>query len=108
MKCIFLIFSTLTAFFFTSCRKETTTVTPDTFEVIRPIVQNISRQNEYVADIQSVRYVEVRSHVKGYVEQVHVDEGQTVQEGQLLFTISSKVYGYELQKAQAEIGRAHV
>lgn len=98
--------SVSTALFATSCRKESTTVAPETFEVMQPIVQNISYQKEYVAEIQSVRYVEVRSHVKGYVEQVHVDEGQVVQEGQLLFTISSKIFSYELQKAQAAVKNA--
>ena len=107
MKFILLMFSACTALFASSCHKETTTSTPDTFEVIQPIVQNITYQNEYVAEIQSVRYVEVRSRVKGYVEQVHVDEGQTVQEGQLLFTISSKIYSYELQKAQAAVKNAN-
>jgi RND family efflux transporter MFP subunit len=106
MKFIFLMFSISTALFATSCRKESTTVTPDTFQVMQPIVQNITYQNEYIAEIQSVRYVEVRSRVKGYVEQLHVDEGQIVQEGQLLFTISSKTYSYELQKAQAAVKNA--
>ncbi len=107
MKFIFLMSSLCTALLVASCRKETTIAIPDTFEVIQPIVQNITYQNEYVAEIQSVRYVEVRSRVKGYVEQVHVDEGQTVQEGQLLFTISSKIYSYELQKAQAAVKNAN-
>ncbi len=106
MKFIFLMVSVATALLATSCRKESTTVASDTFEVMQPIVQNISYQKEYVAEIQSVRYVEVRSRVKGYVEQLHVDEGQIVQEGQLLFTISSKTYGYELQKAQAAVKNA--
>lgn len=106
MKFIFLMLSVSTALFATSCRKESTTVAPETFEVMQPIVQNISYQKEYVAEIQSVRYVEVRSRVKGYVEQVHVDEGQVVQEGQLLFTISSKIFSYELQKAQAAVKNA--
>jgi membrane fusion protein (multidrug efflux system) len=92
--------------FAASCGNENTAQTPEKFQVIKPIVQTVSYKNEYVAEIHSVRYVEVRSRVKGYVEQVHVDEGQFVHEGQLLFTISSKEYKHELQKAQAALKNA--
>ena len=74
----------------------------DTYEVISPIVKNTTYSNDYVAEIQSVRYVEVRSKIKGFIEKNYVDEGQTVKKGQLLFTLSFSEFEKELQKADAD------
>lgn len=73
----------------------------DTYEVINPVIKDTSYNGEYVAEIQSVKYVEVRSKVKGYIEKIHVDEGQSVKEGQLLFTLNSLEFEKEVQKADA-------
>ncbi len=73
----------------------------DTHEVASPIVKDISENSEYVAQIQSVKYVEVRSKVKGYIEKIYIDEGQFVKEGQLLFTLNSLEFEKGVQKADA-------
>jgi len=89
-----------------SCKKATESADTEVFQVMKPIVKNVKYHHEYVAEILSVQYVEVRSRVKGYIERVHVDEGQFVSEGQLLFTISSRTLRYELQKAEAAVKNA--
>jgi membrane fusion protein (multidrug efflux system) len=89
-----------------SCKKTSASSEMPAFQVMKPIVKDVNYHNEYVAEILSVQYVEVRSRVKGYIEQVHVDEGQFVHEGQLLFTISSRTLRYELQKAEASVKNA--
>lgn len=63
---------------------------------------------DYVAQIQSVRNIEVRAQEKGYLESIHVDEGQYVHAGQLLFRIMPKLYEAELLKAQAEVKEAEL
>ncbi len=73
----------------------------DTYEVVSPLVQDMPYSNEYVAEINSVKYVEVRSRVKGYIEKIYVDEGKNVKEGQLLFALNSEEYQKEVQKANA-------
>ena len=73
----------------------------DAHPVIKPAVKNAEYSNEYVAEIRSVRYVEVRSRIKAHIEKIHVDEGQAVKEGQLLFTLSFREFEKELQKADA-------
>jgi len=70
-------------------------------KVVSPLVKNTYYNSEYVANIHSVKYVEVRSRVKGYIERSHVDEGQAVKQGQLLFELDSAEFGKELQKANA-------
>lgn len=74
----------------------------ETYEVIQPIVKDTAYNHEYVAEIQSVRYVEVRSKIKGFIEKNFVDEGQTVNKGQLLFSLSFLEFEKELQKANAD------
>jgi RND family efflux transporter MFP subunit len=73
----------------------------DTHQVINPMVKDTNYSREYVAEIQSVKYVELRSKVKGYIEKIRVDEGQTVKEGQLLFSLNTLEFEKELQKAEA-------
>lgn len=75
--------------------------TVDSHPVIKPAVKNAEYSNEYVAEIRSVRYVEVRSRIKAHIEKIHVDEGQAVKEDQLLFTLSFREFEKELQKAEA-------
>ncbi|MCQ8103435.1 efflux RND transporter periplasmic adaptor subunit [Methylomonas sp. SURF-2] len=87
----------------TACGPEQTAETkPESYEVISPIVKNTPYTSEYVAEIQSVRYVEVRSKIKGFIEKNYVDEGQTVKKGQLLFSLSFMEHEKELQKANAD------
>jgi len=84
-----------------SCSSKKETEKADSHEVINPIVKDTPYSSEYVAEIQSVKYVEVRSKVKGYIENIYVDEGQSVKEGQLLFTLNFLEFEKELQKANA-------
>lgn len=89
-----------------SCTPPKETETVDTYEVIQPIVKDTNYSNEYVADIQSVKYVEVRSKVRGFIEKIHVDEGQPVKKGQLLFTLNALDFEKEVQKADAVYKKA--
>lgn len=76
------------------------------FPVTTPQVTDTSVNEEYVAEIQAMQNVELRSRVKGYLDKICVDEGQTVKEGQVLFSISSQEYKEELAKAKAELTSA--
>ncbi len=74
----------------------------DTYQIISPLIKDTLYTSEYVAEIQSVRYVEVRSKIKSFIEKNYVDEGQTVKKGQLLFTLNYMEFEKELQKANAD------
>lgn len=76
------------------------------FPVTRPILLDTSYNSDYVAEIHSRQNVEVRARVKGYLDKIHVDEGEKVSEGQLLFTISNQEYREDLLKAQAMLKSA--
>ena len=83
-----------------SSKKEEGTA-QEKFSVTNPIVMDTIYTIEYVADIHSFHNVELRARVKGYIEKIHVDEGQAVKAGQLLFSISSQEYRQEVMKSKA-------
>ena len=78
------------------------------FTVTNPVRIDTSFTKEYVSQIKSVRNIEVRAQEKGYLQNIYVDEGQSVKAGQLLFRIMPKIYEAELLKAQAEARSAEI
>lgn len=92
-----------------ACNSQASTNTDEeleTFQVFTPLVKDTSYFNYYVADIAAINNVEIRSRVKGYLEKIHIDEGQRVAKGQLLFSISNQEYREELLKAKANYASA--
>lgn len=62
----------------------------------------------YVCQIHSVQHIEVRALEEGYLQDILVDEGQHVKEGQLMFRIRPVLYQAEVQKAAAEAEFAEI
>ena len=62
------------------------------FTVTSPLQADTSFYKEYVAQVQSVRNIEMRAQEKGYLQNIYVDEGQSVKAGQLLFGIMPSVF----------------
>ena len=93
----------------TSCKshKEEKEVKTE-FLVTSPIKLDTSITNEYVCQIRSIRHIELRAQERGYLQNIYVDEGQYVKEGQLLFRIMPTLYEAEMQKAQAEAKVAQI
>lgn len=84
-----------------SCTAPVETESPEVYSVVQPMRVDTLYEAGYVAEILAKRNVEIRTRIKGFIDEIHVDEGQLVQAGQVLFTLSAKVYQQELQKAQA-------
>jgi membrane fusion protein (multidrug efflux system) len=74
-----------------------------TYEVSKPLVKDLTLNDEYVCQIRAIQHIEIRSLEKGYLQNVLVDEGQTVRQGQLLFQIKPNVYEADVQKSEAEV-----
>jgi len=74
-----------------------------TYEVSKPLVKDLTTYDEYVCQIRAIQHIEIRSLEKGYLQNVLVDEGQNVQQGQLLFQIKPNVYEADVQKTEAEV-----
>jgi len=79
-----------------------------TYTVTSPIRLDTSFNKEYVAQIQSVKNIEIRALEKGYLQSINVDEGQYVHGGQLLFKIMPNFYEAELLKAKAAAKEAEL
>ena len=71
------------------------------YTVTSPLLMDTSFTKDYIAQIQSVKNIEIRALEKGYLQSIGVDEGRSVKAGQMLFKIMPNVYEAELLKAQA-------
>ncbi|PNQ75127.1 efflux RND transporter periplasmic adaptor subunit [Hanstruepera neustonica] len=79
-----------------------------TFQVTNPVFRDTSITKEYVAQVHSIRHIELRAMEKGYLQNISVDEGQSVKKGQPLFQIMPNIYQAELLKAKAESNAASI
>lgn len=74
---------------------------------VAPAVQRALQTSEdFSARIEALETVELRSRVAGTLERVHFREGQRVAKGALLFTIDSRPFAAELERAQAQLAAA--
>jgi membrane fusion protein, multidrug efflux system len=76
--------------------------------VTSPLKKDTSVSREYVAQIHSIRRIEMRSLERGYLQKIFVDEGQRVRKGQLMFKITPNILRAELNKNQAEAKTAEI
>ncbi|MGD9680264.1 MAG: efflux RND transporter periplasmic adaptor subunit [Candidatus Obscuribacterales bacterium] len=74
-----------------------------TYQVSKPLVKDLTLNDEYVCQIRAIQHIEIRSLEKGYLQNVLIDEGEAVSQGQLLFQIKPSVYVADVQKSEAEV-----
>lgn len=86
-----------------SSKNEPKTEAIETFKVVQPVLLDTVFVKEYVADIHSLRNVEIRTRIKGFIEKIHVDEGRPVRNGQLLFTLGSRELKENVLRANATL-----
>jgi multidrug efflux system membrane fusion protein len=58
-----------------------------------------------IGNVEAIATVGIKSQVGGELTEVHFREGQTVREGDTLFTIDPRPYAAALQQAQAQLAR---
>ncbi|MCB0513259.1 MAG: efflux RND transporter periplasmic adaptor subunit [Bacteroidetes bacterium] len=94
---------------FTSCKnKETAKEEKVQFLATSPLKRDTTLTKDYVAQIHSFQHIELRALEKGYLQNIYVDEGKYVKEGQVMFRIMPRVYEAELAKAKAEVKAAEI
>ncbi|QOI96532.1 MAG: efflux RND transporter periplasmic adaptor subunit [Flammeovirgaceae bacterium] len=81
---------------------------PQLFTVSKSIKKDTVIFKEYVSQIRAIQHIELRALERGYLQQIYVDEGQSVKKGQLLFQILPVIYNAEMKKAQAEVSFAGI
>lgn len=104
-----MIAAAMTILFLSSCKStEEKKDEEEKYTATSPLRMDTSFTKEYVSQIRSVRNIEIRSQERGYLQNIYVDEGQQVKQGQLMFRIMPKMYEAELLKAQAETKVAEI
>jgi len=74
--------------------------------VAAPVKQTVTDLDEYVGRFVAVDSVEVRARVSGYLEKVHFNDGQSVKEGDLLFSIDKRPFQNAVDQTRAVLAQA--
>ncbi len=72
------------------------------FSVTKPWRATVEVPRQYVAQIRAIQHIEIRAFEKGYLQEIFVDEGQTVKSGDKMFQIMPFLMNAEYKKAKAE------
>lgn len=73
--------------------------------VTQPEVRELIEYDEFTGRFQAFQEVDVRARVSGYLEKIHFEDGQFVNEGDLLFSIDPKPFKAQVDVAKAELKR---
>lgn len=73
-----------------------------------PLVQDTTVQKKFVCQVKAIQHIELRALEKGYLQNIYVDEGQSVKKGQMMFQIMPLIYKAEFMKAKAEVDYAQI
>ncbi|MCU0396000.1 MAG: efflux RND transporter periplasmic adaptor subunit [Chitinophagaceae bacterium] len=85
-------------------QKDQAAAAPGKFIVVSPEIIDTVYAREYIAEIQSVQNVEIRSRMDAaFIDKIHVDEGKPVVAVQLLFTLTNRRSREELLKTNAQL-----
>ncbi|WP_422081848.1 efflux RND transporter periplasmic adaptor subunit [Ulvibacterium sp.] len=75
-------------------------------EVAHPVFEKITEWDEYTGRFEASNRVEVRARVSGYIDNVSFKDGQSVNKGDVLFTIDQRPFKIALNQARAGYGQA--
>ncbi|WP_121967150.1 efflux RND transporter periplasmic adaptor subunit [Myroides sp. N17-2] len=78
------------------------------YPITNPITMDTIVTKDYVSQVKSIKNIEIRTQEKGYLDAILVDEGQYVNQGQVLFRINAQLHRAELEKAKAEVAEAQI
>lgn len=68
--------------------------------------ETVTLWDEYIGRFEAVERVEIRPRVSGYLDQVHFRDGETVEAGQLLFTIDDREFRAAYAQLNADVKSA--
>ena len=76
---------------------------PETHELLTVAMQDYTMSTEYPASIQGNQDIKIIPRVEGYLQGVHVKEGDAVKAGQLLFRLDDATYRAAVEAADANV-----
>src|SRR6516162_8234906 len=81
--------------------RPTSTVPPAQVTVSKPLVRDVETRIGVLGQFSAIDRVELRPQVGGTLTEIHVQDGQIVQKGDLLFVIDPRPYEIKLARANA-------
>ena len=100
--------SLMAAFLFWGCKKEQKQPPkppPPTVTVEKVVLQTVPVHLNYVATTESVKVVDIRARVEGFLEERRFVEGADVKKGDLVFVIEKAPYEAELERSLAQLAK---
>jgi RND family efflux transporter MFP subunit len=79
---------------------------PPQVSVANPLVREVRDWDEYVGRFEAIQDAEVRPQASGQIERVLFTDGQSVRQGQALFTIDARPYRAALAQTRAQAQRS--
>ncbi len=67
---------------------------------------NSQLENSFPATVKGKTDIDIRPQVTGFITKVHVDEGQEVKKGQVLFTLDQVQFNAAVEQAEAAVNAA--
>ncbi len=79
---------------------------PPEVDVVEVVAQPVVLSESFTGRVEAAETVELRPRVSGYIQEVAFEEGELVEEGDLLFLIDQRPYQARIGAAQAELAQA--
>jgi RND family efflux transporter MFP subunit len=79
---------------------------PPPVTVANPLVMPITEWYEFTGRFEATESVDVRARVSGYLEEIRFEDGQMVEQGQVLFVIDRRPYRAAVEQLQAQVASA--
>jgi RND family efflux transporter MFP subunit len=79
---------------------------PPAVTVANPLVMPITEWYEFTGRFEATEAVDVRARVSGYLEEIRFEDGQMVEQGQVLFVIDRRPYQAEVEQLEAQVASA--
>ncbi len=80
-------------------------VAPPTVTVSQPIAREIVDYDEFTGRLDAVDSVDIRPRVQGYIDKISFQDGQIVNEGDVLFEIDPRPFEAALKVAEAQVAQ---
>ena len=80
---------------------------PPTVTVSQPLVETVTEFLDETGTTEAVEYVEIKARVRGYLDAINFESGQSVKEGDTLYVIDPKPYVAAVNQAKAALAVAN-
>ncbi|MCA0932315.1 efflux RND transporter periplasmic adaptor subunit [Lutimonas saemankumensis] len=106
MKKIYFLF--LLSVLISSCKKgdDQKVMPPQPFEVYEIHTESVPLYEEFVGQVYGEKDIPIRARVEGFLTGIHFDEGQRVNEGQLLYTIDPEPFQEKVVAETSKVSEA--